>query len=591
MNFKKLKRLLSIALSVSMILSSNLTGLAAQTVADPTAATEESQESGEHEHDWQLVETLKNINRYACSVEGCEETKIETSKDNADEEVQTETAAPVTEDNESAKAPAEADGTVMTVDDEGEEPADDTKCQEHAVVAIGRKAPTCLEKGMSAYYTCNTCKVKYRTRNDAAEQTNPIPEEDEDKVLGIEKRDHRASEVAEKPATCTKNGNTHYYTCPLCDERYESIEKLYADTTENRTCIMDKDDTIIAAKGHAYVDDNGKSTVKFDGWDTFSFKDYKEGQPCGISAYRTCVNEHCDVETGYVQRTELVAVTKIGPDADFDCTAGGDENTVTYRAIATFNEDEENFSVTGTATAEQEDMALPVSDHAYIYAFTWNDGLLIMDDDGMLDYDMSKITVTRKCNICNKKPADTSDIDVKVEWIQDGEPVKNHKLSCLEEAPSVEFTATATVDGEIVKTDKQTLTLPIGRHTLDKVEREEPSCDKEGRYEHFHCTICQNDYWDESEDAEPLKDKDIKIAALGHNFDRVNFIFDQYPVAVAVFTCKREDATVRVECAPSDVDLESGDWKEKFPNAKCGDTVNVTYDASVEFDGNTLPMT
>lgn len=81
MNLKKMKRLLSVVLSATMILSSNMTGFAAEIAADPTAPAEESQiqEPTEHEHQWQLVEDLKGIERYACMVEGCTETKNEVA--------------------------------------------------------------------------------------------------------------------------------------------------------------------------------------------------------------------------------------------------------------------------------------------------------------------------------------------------------------------------------------------------------------------------------------------------------------------------------------------------------------------------------
>lgn len=73
MGSQKLKRILSIALSLSMVLSTNMTGFAADTSADTT----------EHVHDnWRLVEVLADQNcvtpgvgYYKCNEDGCNEEK------------------------------------------------------------------------------------------------------------------------------------------------------------------------------------------------------------------------------------------------------------------------------------------------------------------------------------------------------------------------------------------------------------------------------------------------------------------------------------------------------------------------------------
>ena len=98
MNLKKFKRLLSVALSANMLLSTNMTALAAETAAPIQANTAVEQEI--HDHDWQLETTQKaptanesGWGTYVCECGEIQEGAIEPASFIADENVDDTTTA------------------------------------------------------------------------------------------------------------------------------------------------------------------------------------------------------------------------------------------------------------------------------------------------------------------------------------------------------------------------------------------------------------------------------------------------------------------------------------------------------------------
>ena len=362
MNLKKMKRLLSVVLSATMILSSNMTGLAAEIAADPTAPAEESQiqEPTEHEHQWQLVEDLKGIERYACMVEGCTETKNEV--------------APIADDSEQTNPDENNTSADEVIGDNtpSDTPAEitDTSCVNHVIEAVGREDSTCFAEGHLAYYTCTTCNKIYRTRSDAAAERNPV----ELSTLAIAKKDHKPTRIPEAPANCTTAGHSEYYECVNCERQYADPTALMNDTDGTSTDGHNKEDDYFAeeALGHSYVDAEGSSACQFE-WNDFSVDKFA-AKEYNVTASRTCVRENCPTENGYTQTAKSVTVEVTGLAEDFDCSTvdpNVTEPNVTFTATALFEDEDDQPTETGASMQETATQKKLVNAHINIYDFTW----------------------------------------------------------------------------------------------------------------------------------------------------------------------------------------------------------------------------
>lgn len=267
MNFKKLKRMLSIVLSATMILSTNMTGFAAELAAPAEAVAE--QES--HEHNWQLDEVLEEataeeagIGVYVC--DECDATQTgaidptDPISEAGEQDSVKEIVIPEKTVSSQVSFKSSNELTARTTAEE-ECKANNT----HNVVRKSRVLPTCFETGMSAHYWCETCKSEYITQD-----ADHVLTEEERTNLVIEKKDHNSKRVSRLiPATCTDKGTKEYFTCDNCENLYLTPEDLYADCSakdENDEFIrtnVELEDTIIPALGHSYVDEDGESTCVF----------------------------------------------------------------------------------------------------------------------------------------------------------------------------------------------------------------------------------------------------------------------------------------------------------------------------------------
>lgn len=96
---------------------------------------------------------------------------------------------------------------------------------------VAAKAATCTEKGMKEHYKCDTCSALFETED----STTPVAAS----TLELPVIDHTFTDVAEKAATCTENGNIEHYKCTGCG-------KLFSDEA-GATEIAAKDVVIPAA--------------------------------------------------------------------------------------------------------------------------------------------------------------------------------------------------------------------------------------------------------------------------------------------------------------------------------------------------------
>ena len=190
MNFKKFKRLLSVALSASMLLSTNMTALAAETTVP--APTNIAVEEENHEHNWQLDNVIKEatatedgIGTYSCAECG-------TTKDGA---------------------------IVSAADDIGDGNGSNAEAEHsHTLEKKDRVAPTCWEEGTISYWECKECGKMFLTSSADDELTA------ED--IKIDKLDHQAVISPAVPVSCMTVGYKEYYYCRRSEERRVGKECL-----------------------------------------------------------------------------------------------------------------------------------------------------------------------------------------------------------------------------------------------------------------------------------------------------------------------------------------------------------------------------
>ncbi len=598
MNLRKLKRLTSVVLSLSMVFSMNMTAFAME-----TAPTEPVAEEAVHEHVLAVDEsqsTPATCGEEGVEVKVCEcgysETETvaatgEHTQESKLDETTNEVVTSCTEcGKELARAPYEdnfdlaAEGE--TTDPDAPEETPDAECTNHVIGSmVSRVAPTCFTEGTAAHYYCSACNNYYRKKEDATAQTNPVTLA----ALKISKLNHNATLVDEVEADCTTAGNAAYYTCTICKRIYETMEDVYEDvedkTSVDSTCLSEEE---IAAKitkpalGHSYkaagTDGVETRTVVFSGWNIFDPTTYEQGTDCGISASRSCSREGCT----YSQTAGNVSVEK-GDVTGFDCTT---ENAkLAYTATATFTDDPEEPSETGTPATETDEHDVAIDGHKYTYQFTWpNDpNSVLTNTDGKLTLSAdNKVTFSRACNVCEQQDQASDSVDATLS--STGIVIGEYALKCFAEEKT--FVATATL-GDHTQTESKTLTLPIGNHALTFVERVEATCTSEGNYEYFQCTDCQKKFWDEST---PIGDNETTdIPELGHNILPPVYSFEgKTDIVKATFSCMRSEQCGAIVTKTTDViaNMESG--TPDNASAVCGTDVTMSYNATAKFDRNVV---
>lgn len=107
------------------------------------------------------------------------------------------------------------------------------KTHRHELTLVAENGATCTKDGNSAYYTCNGCDKWF---SDEAGKN-----EIRDKSSVVILKGHKLTSVAEEKATCAKDGNSAYYTCDNCGKWFsdEAGENEITDKTQ-----------VVLLKGH-----------------------------------------------------------------------------------------------------------------------------------------------------------------------------------------------------------------------------------------------------------------------------------------------------------------------------------------------------
>ena len=145
---------------------------------------------------------------------------------------------------------------------------------EHELEHTAAKAATCTEEGNSEYWTCKKCGMYF------GDKLGYVEIKENSWVTPTIK--HTFKEVAEKAATCTAEGNKHYYSCTVCKKKF--MDNMGMSEYEGNSWV-------IPAVGHKYG--------------TPSYTWSKDNKSCTAEA--TCTVKSC----GYTLTEKAVVSYKI----------------------------------------------------------------------------------------------------------------------------------------------------------------------------------------------------------------------------------------------------------------------------------------
>ncbi|MBP5462418.1 MAG: hypothetical protein J6Y20_09860, partial [Lachnospiraceae bacterium] len=104
---------------------------------------------------------------------------------------------------------------------------------------------TCTEDGNIEYWTCDVCGNKYDTATPAAD-AEALKEDDIVVAATGHVFDSEDSHTAAKEVTCTEDGNIEYWTCDVCEERFD-VEDAGVDAVP-----LTDEQIILHANGHVF---------------------------------------------------------------------------------------------------------------------------------------------------------------------------------------------------------------------------------------------------------------------------------------------------------------------------------------------------
>ncbi len=105
----------------------------------------------------------------------------------------------------------------------------------HTFKEVAEKAATCTAEGNKHYYSCTVCKKKFMDNMGMSEY--------EGNSWVIPMRKHTFTEVPANNATCTTDGNKHYYSCSVCKKKF--MDNMGMSEYEGNSWV-------IPAVGHKY---------------------------------------------------------------------------------------------------------------------------------------------------------------------------------------------------------------------------------------------------------------------------------------------------------------------------------------------------
>ncbi len=285
--------------------------------------------------------------------------------------------------------------------------------------------------------------------------------------------------TAEIPATCETKGTHGYYSCSVCDKKFDADKKVLTSLE-------------IPAIGHTY----GK-------WIEETSATCKEEGIVGHFHCSVCSKDFDANKNVLTSITLPVADHAYGEWIEEDPATCKEEGTVGHFHCSVCSKDfDANKNILTSIT-------LPVADHAY--------GEWIEEDPSTCK---EEGTVGHfHCSVCSKDFDANKNILTSITLpIADhayGEWIEEAPATCKEEGTVGHFHC--SVCSKNFDANKNVLTsiiLPVADHAYGEWIEEAPAnCEEDGSVGHFHCSVCSKDF-----DADKNVLTSVVIPALGHAY-------------------------------------------------------------------------
>ena len=314
----------------------------------------------------------------------------------------------------------------------------------HNVEHIPEKAASCTETGNLEYWRCLTCG-EYFTDEDCTQSA------DEADVI-LSALGHTMAETEAKAATCTQDGNNHYFTCSTCGKVFKDEQGTQETTAQAE---------ILPALGHTTkLVDTVAPTCTQPGNKAYyvcetcgrAFKDKQGTQATTVRAEAVPALGHTEVTDRRVEPT----CTKTGLTEGTHCSVCDE-----------------------VLTAQKE---IPAKGHSEV-----------IDEGTEPTCTKPGLTEGKHCSVCNEVLTAQEEIPAKG---HDVEKVEAKDATCTEDGNNDYYVC--RVCGEAFKDEKceqattvEAETLSALGHEITKVEAAEPTWEAAGNIEYYICSRCE----------------------------------------------------------------------------------------------------
>lgn len=385
-------------------------------------------------------------------------------------------------------------------EEEGGNGGTSSECSQHSLKKVDANEPSCTAAGNIEHYKCSICNALFEDE----EGTKPTTSE----AVIRSANGHSIEKVDAKTATCTEDGNTEYYKCSVCNERFKDAEGKELATDE---------DIKVAALGHNVVS-----------WTKINDTDHR-----GI-----CAREGCGAAVTENHRSEADAnATCMQKVVCSECNqeyGGYAEHSYgdSWTYVVGKRMHKRTCSVCGVAVEAQRCTLEHVPEIA--------NGC---DTDGNCEH--------WKCNICEalfedaEGNSELSSEDVVISGSHNLIKVDANDATCTE-AGNIEHykcsVCNALFEDEAgtKPLSEEEVTIPATGHSIVKVEAKTATCTEDGNSEYFECSVCHALFKDEA-GSETATTEEVKIPATGHG--------DIVAVEAKAATCAEEGNTAHYKCS------------------------------------------
>lgn len=341
------------------------------------------------------------------------------------------------------------------------------------MVHTPKKEATCTKSGNTEYWTCDTCGKYFSDANGDTEIAK------DSWIISAINHDWNDAVYAwsDDGSTCTatrtcKNDSTHTETSKATVTDTQTKAPTCTEKGETTyTATFEADWTMTQTKVLADIPATGHSYGKPE-WNWS-----EDGKNCTVTF--TCEKDETHKETPVVKVTSAVKTPAT-------CTETG---VTTYTATVEFN---------GQTHTDTKDVAdIPATGHSYGEP-EWN-----WTEDG------KSCTVTFTCEK-DATHKETPEVEVT--------PEVKKAATCTETGVTT-YTATVKFNGETYTDSKDVADIPATGHKLSKTEEKAATCTETGNKEYWTCETCGKLFSDAKGEKE-MSPEETVIPATGHKLSK-----------------------------------------------------------------------